>query len=102
MMTVVMKLKTFAPWKESYDKPRQYIKKQRHHFADKGLYSQSYGFSSSHICTVARQVPLSMGVFQARVMECGQLPFPSPGDLPNPGIKPRSPTLHADSLLAEP
>ena len=38
-----------ATWKESYDQPRQYIKKQRHHFADKGLYSQSYGFSSSHI-----------------------------------------------------
>ena len=30
------------------------------------------------------------------------LPFPSPGDLPNPGIEPRSPTLHADSLPAEP
>ena len=30
------------------------------------------------------------------------LPFPSPGDLPNPGIKPRSPTLQADSLLTEP
>ena len=37
-----------APWKESYDKPRQYIKKQRHHFADKRPYSQSYAFSSSH------------------------------------------------------
>ena len=33
----------------SYDKPRQHIKKQRYHFADKDLYSQSYGFSSSHI-----------------------------------------------------
>ena len=33
-----------APWKESYDKPRQCIKKQRHHFADKSLYSQSYVF----------------------------------------------------------
>ena len=31
------------------DQPRQYIKKQRHHFADKGLYSQNYGFSSSHV-----------------------------------------------------
>ena len=31
------------------DKPRQHIKKQRHHFANKGLYSQSYGFSSSHV-----------------------------------------------------
>ena len=41
--------KTFAPWKESYDKPRQCIKKERHHFADKGPNSQSYGFSSSHV-----------------------------------------------------
>ena len=38
-----------APWKKSFDKPRQYIKKQRYHFADKGLYSQSYGFSSCHV-----------------------------------------------------
>ena len=38
-----------APWKRSYDKPRQYIKKQRHHFAHKGPSSQSYGFSSSHV-----------------------------------------------------
>ena len=35
--------------KKSYDKPRQHIKKQRHHFADKGPYSQSCGFPSSHI-----------------------------------------------------
>ena len=41
--------KTFASWKESYDKPRQHIIKQRHHFADKGSYSQCYSFSSSHI-----------------------------------------------------
>jgi len=41
--------KTFAPWKKSYDKPIQHIKKQRHYFANKGLYSQSYGFSSSHV-----------------------------------------------------
>ena len=37
----------FVPWKKSYDKPIQHIKKQRHHFADRGPYSQSYGFSSS-------------------------------------------------------
>ena len=42
-------IKTPAPWKKSYDKPREHIKKQRHYFADKGLHSQSYGFSSSHI-----------------------------------------------------
>ena len=35
--------------KKCYDKPTQCIKKQRHYFADKGLYSQSYGFSSSHV-----------------------------------------------------
>ena len=37
-----------APWKKSYDQSRQHIKKQRHYFANKGLSSQSYGFSSSH------------------------------------------------------
>ena len=41
--------KMLAHCKKSYDKPRQPIKKQRHHFADKGLYSQSYDFSSSHV-----------------------------------------------------
>ena len=38
-----------APWKKSYGKPRPHMKKQRHHFADKGPYSQSYGFSSGHV-----------------------------------------------------
>ena len=38
-----------APWKKSYDQPRQHIKKQRHYFANRGLSSQSYGFSSSHV-----------------------------------------------------
>ena len=47
MMTAAMKLKD--AWKESYDKPRQYIKKQRHHFANKDLCSQSYDFYSSQV-----------------------------------------------------
>ena len=38
-----------APGKESYDKSRQHIKKQKYHFANKGLSSQSYGFSSGHV-----------------------------------------------------
>ena len=38
-----------APWKESYDQPRQLIKNQRHHFANKGLSSQGCGFSSGHV-----------------------------------------------------
>ena len=39
----------FLPWEKSYDQPRQHIKKQRHYFANKGPYNQSYGFSSSHV-----------------------------------------------------
>ena len=42
-------IKMLAPWKKSYDKPRQHIEKQGHCFAKKGLSSQSYGFSSSHV-----------------------------------------------------
>ena len=42
-------IKTLAPWKKSYDQPRQHSKKQRHYFANKGPYSQSYGFSSGHV-----------------------------------------------------
>ena len=49
LVTAAMKFKMLAPWKKSYDKSRQHIKKQRHHFANKGLHSQSYGFSSSHV-----------------------------------------------------
>ena len=41
--------KTLVPWKKSYNQRRQHIKKQRHYFANKGLSSQSYGFSSSRI-----------------------------------------------------
>ena len=40
--------KMLAPWKKSYDQPRQHTKKQRHYFANKGLSSQRCGFSSSH------------------------------------------------------
>ena len=38
-----------APWEKNYDKPRRHIKKQRQYFANRGPYSQSYGFSSSHV-----------------------------------------------------
>ena len=42
-------IKTLAPWKKSYDQPRQHIKEQRHYFANKGLSSHRHGFSSSHV-----------------------------------------------------
>ena len=49
MVTAAMKLKEACSLEESYDQPRQHIKKQRHYLAKKGLSSQSYGFSSSHV-----------------------------------------------------
>ena len=49
--------------------------------------------------TIACQAPLSMGF--SRQEYWSGLPFPSPGDLPNPGIEPRSPALQADSLPTE-
>ena len=49
--------------------------------------------------TVARQAPLSM---ELSLEYCSGLPFPSPGDLPNPGIEPRSPALQVNSLPTEP
>ena len=50
--------------------------------------------------TVAHQAPVSMGF--SRQEYWSGLPFPSPGDLPNPGIKPRSPALQAEALSSEP
>ena len=50
--------------------------------------------------TVAHQAPLSMGF--SRQEYWSGLPFPSPGDLPNPRIESGSPALQADSLLSEP
>ena len=47
LVTAAMKLKDTAPWKKSYDQPRQHTKKQRHYLAKKGPSSQSYGFSKS-------------------------------------------------------
>ena len=65
-----------------------------------------YAQSLSHVQlfatpqTVTHQALLSVGILQARILE--RLPCPSPGDLPNPGFEPRSPTLQADSLPSEP
>ena len=50
MVTKAMKSKdTWAPWKKSYDQPRQHVKKQRHYFVNKGLSSQGYDFSNGHV-----------------------------------------------------
>ena len=49
MVMAAIKLKTFTPWKESYEQPRWQVKKQRHYFVKKSLSSQGYGFSSGHV-----------------------------------------------------
>ena len=54
---------------------------------------------SANLCTVARQAPLCMGF--SRQEYWSGLPFPSPGDLPDPGIELWSPALQADSLPTE-
>ena len=46
---ITIHLEEKAPWKKSYDQPRQHIKKQRPYFANQVPSSQSYGFSSSHV-----------------------------------------------------
>ena len=53
MVIAAMKLKDTYYFKESYDKPRQYIKKQGHYFANKGLFSQSYDFFQQSYMDVA-------------------------------------------------
>ena len=54
----------------------------------------------ANLWTVAHQAPLSLGF--SRQEYWSGLPFPSPGDLPNPGIEPKSPTLQVDTLTSEP
>ena len=49
MVTTAMKLKDACSLEEKLDQPRQHIKKQRHYFANKGLYSQSHGFPINHV-----------------------------------------------------
>ena len=114
-----------SPLKKSCDKPRQHIKKQRHYFAELHLYSQNYGFSSSYVwmweldhkegwalknwcfwSMVLEETPKRSNLLQS--MEFSRPEYwsgkhlSSPVDLPNPGIKPMSPSLQADSLLSEP
>ena len=60
---------TLTPWKESYDQTRQHIKKQRHYFANKGLSSQGYGFSSGHVVRVGLWRKLSAE--ELMLLNCG-------------------------------
>ena len=79
-MTAAMKLKDFTPWKESNDQPSE----------SKSEVTQSCPTLVTP-WTVAYQAPQSMGFSRQKYWSV--LPFPSAGDLPNPGIEPRSHTL---------
>ena len=57
-------IKMLAPWKKSYDQPRQHINKQRHYFANKRPSSQGYGFSSCHVWTIKKAEPLRIDAFE--------------------------------------
>ena len=67
MVTTAMKLKD-TPWKESYDQPRQHIKKQRHYFANNSPSSQSYGFSSMD---VRAGVERKLSAEELMLLNCG-------------------------------
>ena len=79
-----------SPWKTSWS---ILLRKQRN-----WKWSRARLFVTTW--TVADQAPPSMGF--SRQEYCNGLPFSSPGDLPNPGIKPKSPALQADALPSEP
>ena len=64
-------IKMLAPWKKSYDKPRQSIEKQRQHFANKGLCSQSYGFSSSHVWMWGLDYKRKLRAKELMLLNCG-------------------------------
>ena len=64
------------------------------------VFSHSVVSDSAISWTVARQTPQSMGILQAKILEW--VAMPPPGDLPNPGIKLKSPILQMDSLPSDP
>ena len=93
-------------YKSSLLKDTQLENRRAEIWTQKVSVSEKVSYSLSRVqlfgisLTVACQAPLSMG-FSRQEYWCG-LPFHSPGDLPNPGIKARHPALQADSLLSEP
>ena len=70
-MTTAMKLKDACSLKESYDQPRQHIKKQRHYFANNGLSRQSYVFSSSHVLMWELDYKRKLSTEELMLLKCG-------------------------------
>ena len=51
-----------APWKKNFEEPTQHVKTQRHHFANKGPCSQSYGFPSGHVSQDEKNIHVTSGM----------------------------------------
>ena len=60
-----------APWKKTYDQPRQHIKKQRHYFANKSPSSQGYGFSSIHVWMLRVGLWRKLSTKELMLLNCG-------------------------------
>ena len=63
--------KILTPWKKKFDQPRQHIKKQRHYFTDKGLSSQSFGFSSGHVWMWELDHKKNLSTKELILLNCG-------------------------------
>ena len=87
-----------SPCMDSFEGGRCYLHYLHHSLAPGKSLSHVQLFAT--LWTIAYQAPPSMGF--SRQEYWSGLPFPSPGDLPNPGIEPGSPTLEADALTSEP
>ena len=94
------------PFSKDGPRPRAPEAPREAHIKNANSSARSWAQSLSHVQffatprTVAHQAPLSMG-FSKKKYWSG-VPFPPPGDLPNPGVEPMSPALQVDSLLSEP
>ena len=80
--------------------PRIYMPPELMVLSESEVNSLSHVRLFAALWTVAHQAPPSMGF--SRHKYWSRLPFPSPGDFPDPGIEPRSPALQADTLTSEP
>ena len=63
--------RTLTPWKQSFEQPRQHIKKQRHYFANKDQSSQKYGFSSSRVWMWELDYKESLSAEELMLLNCG-------------------------------
>ena len=100
VQTLVGKLRFCKPHGTAKKKKRKKVSKVLQYHTGVRAKSLSHVRLFATPWTVARQVPLSMGILQARILEWVAISFPR--DLPDPGIKPGSPALQADSLPSEP